>query len=138
MNLKESSKEEVNMAFDPISAGIDAAMAVIKRIWPEPMTKEKEAEVQQSLEGTFRNFVIEYEGAAKDVPKPILYLRSLIRPVFTVMVGYIDYMYFIAITGSWAPEKVALLKAINIIVLFFWFGERAVTNSGIIDLLRKK
>ena len=122
---------------DPISIGISAVMDVVKRIWPEQMSKEKEAEVEQNLEGTFRNFVIQYEGAAKDVPKPILYLRSLIRPVFTIMVGYIDYMYFIAVTGSWAPEKVALLKAINIIVLFFWFGERAVTNSGIIDLLKK-
>ena len=125
------------MAIDPISIGIQAVMDVVKRIWPEPMTKEKEAEVQGSLEGTFRNFVIQYEGAAEDIPKPILYLRSLIRPVFTVMIGYIDFIYFSAVTGAWTPEKIALLKAINMIVLFFWFGERAVTNSGIIGLLKK-
>lgn len=125
------------MGLDPISTAIDAAMAVIKRIFPEKMSEEKEAEVKGSLEQTFRTFVIEYEGAAKDLPKPILYLRSLIRPVFTCMIGYIDYMYFSAVAGSWAPEKIALLKAINMIVLFFWFGERAVTNSGIIGLLKK-
>ena len=125
------------MGLDPISTAIDAAMAVVKRIWPEPMTEEKEAEVQQSLEGTFRNFVIQYEGAAKDIPKPILYLRSLIRPVFTCMIGYIDFLYFSSTTVAWGPEKIALLKAINMIVLFFWFGERAVTNSGIIGLLKK-
>lgn len=125
------------MGLDPISTGIDAVMAVVRRIWPEPMSKEKEAEVQESLEGTFRKFVVEYEGAAKDIPKPILYLRSLIRPVFTCMIGYIDFLYFSVTTTAWGPEKIALLKAINMIVLFFWFGERAVTNSGIIGLLKK-
>ena len=125
------------MAIDPISIGIQAVMDVVKRIWPEPMSKEKEAEVKGNLEGTFRNFVIQYEGAAKDTPKPILYLRSLIRPIFTIMIGYIDYIYFGSAVDSWAPDKVALLKAINMIVLFFWFGERAVTNSGIIGLLKK-
>lgn len=125
------------MAIDPISIGIQAVMDVVKRIWPEPMTEEKEAEVQGSLEGTFRNFVIQYEGAAKDIPKSILYLRSLIRPVFTIMIGYIDFIYFSVVAGAWTPEKIALLKAINMIVLFFWFGERAVTNSGIIGLLKK-
>jgi len=125
------------VAIDPISIGIQAVMDVVKRIWPEPMTKEKEAEVQQDLEGSFRNFVVQYEGAAKDIPKPILYLRSLIRPVFTIMIGYIDYLYFGAAVDTWTPDKIALLKAINMIVLFFWFGERAVTNSGIIKLLKK-
>jgi len=124
------------MGIDPISTAIDAAMTVVRRLWPEQMSKEKEAEVQQNLEGTFRNFVIEYEGAAKDIPKALIYLRSMIRPVFTILIGYIDYLYF---TGApaWSVEKIGLLKAVNMIVLFFWFGERAVTNSGILNILKR-
>lgn len=81
----------------------------------------------------FRKFIVEYEGAAKDVPKLIVYFRSLIRPVFTVLVGYLDFLYFTSLTMT--GDQADLLKAVNIIVLTFWFGERAITNSGIIDKL---
>ncbi len=86
----------------------------------------------------FRRFIVEYEGAAKDVPKLIVYFRSLIRPVFTCLVGYLDFLYFTSATMT--GDQADLLKAVNIIVLTFWFGERAITNSGIIDKLlsRKK
>ena len=81
----------------------------------------------------FRRFIVEYEGAAKDVPKLIVYFRSLIRPVFTCLVGYLDFLYFTSATMT--GDQADLLKAVNIIVLTFWFGERAITNSGIIDKL---
>ncbi|KKM91887.1 hypothetical protein LCGC14_1224000 [marine sediment metagenome] len=81
----------------------------------------------------FRKFIVEYEGAAKDVPKLIVYFRSLIRPIFTCLVGYLDFLYFTSATMT--GDQADLLKAVNIIVLTFWFGERAITNSGIIDKL---
>lgn len=86
-------------------------------------------------DGIFREFILQYEGAAKDVPKPVILFRSLIRPIFTIAVGYFDYIFFTGNTTSWAPEAIGLLKAVNVIVLAFWFGERAVKNSGIIELL---
>ena len=90
-------------------------------------------------DGIFRDFVVKYEGAAKEVPKLIVYLRALIRPVFTIMIGYIDWLFFIGTVGVvWSPEKVELLKYINIIVLFFWFGEKAVVRSGIVEKLAGK
>ena len=81
----------------------------------------------------FRKFIVEYEGAAKDVPVVIVYFRSLIRPIFTCLVGYLDFLYFTSTTMT--GDQADLLKAVNIIVLTFWFGERAITNSGIIDKL---
>jgi hypothetical protein len=89
-------------------------------------------------DGIFREFVLQYEGAAKDVPKIVVLFRSLIRPVFTVAVGYFDYIFFTGNTTTWAPEAIGLLKAVNVIVLAFWFGERAVKNSGIIEMLLEK
>jgi len=89
-------------------------------------------------DGIFRDFVLQYEGAAKDVPKIVVLFRSMIRPVFTCAVGYFDYIFFTGNTTSWAPEAIGLLKAVNVIVLAFWFGERAVKNSGIIEMLLAK
>jgi len=87
-------------------------------------------------DGIFRDFIVKYEGAAKEVPKLIVYLRSLIRPLFTIMIGYIDFQFFVGTESAiWSPEKMGLLKAINVIILFFWFGERAVTNSGVVGKL---
>ena len=87
-----------------------------------------------------QQFILEYEGAAKDykdipfIGPIILLFRGLIRPMFTVAVGYWDWIYFTTAL-VWAPEKVKLLTAINLLVLVFWFGERAVKNSGIVQLL---
>ena len=134
------------MAFDPLTAlsnlinkGLDKF--VMDKGEKTRLKQEFEVLVLQETtkkEGIFRQFILEYEGAAKDVPKVIVILRSLIRPLFTCLVGYLDWMYFSGMTTEWGPESVSLLKAINIIVLAFWFGERALTNSGIVKLLVDK
>jgi len=122
------------VAIDPITQGIQALQELLKRLWPTPLTKEDEEKIGAEIEKTFREFVILYEGAAKDVPRFLVVFRGLIRPCFTCLVGYLDYLFFTS-QIPWEGEHAALLKAINLIVLFFWFGERAVRNSGIIDLL---
>lgn len=67
------------------------------------------------------------------MPRFIVVLRAIIRPVFTILVGFLDFLFF---TGSgFTADQAALLKAVNMIVLVFWFGERAVNNSGIVGLL---
>ena len=81
---------------------------------------------------------MQYEGAVKDVPRVIVLLRSLIRPAFTILIGYCDFLFFTGETTAWQPEAIALLKAVNVIILAFWFGERALKNSGIVELLIKK
>jgi len=122
-----------------IGEGIGLIRDGLKRIWPEPMSKEKEAEVNALIESGFRNFVVQYEGAMKDykdiplIGPAVLLFRGLIRPTFTCLVGYLDYLF---VTGTnFTQPQAELVKSMTIIVLFFWFGERAVKNSGLLDTL---
>lgn len=136
------------MALDPISSIIGIGKTVINKIWRDKASEGEIVALEQGFElevlkeatkenSSFREFILAYEGAAKDMPKLIKYLRSLIRPAFTILVGYLDFVFFSSTTLDWGPDKIALLKAVNMIVLFFWFGERAVSNSGIVKLLKK-
>lgn len=121
------------MALDPITTGMNLIMEAIKRIFPEPMTKEQEAQVEQQLEGAFRKFVTEYEGSAKDyqhvpiVGPIILLFRGMIRPAWTIGTMYWNWIYFTS-TIEWTETKWKLLMINTILVLIFWFGERAVKN----------
>jgi len=133
------------MAFDPITAVLGLVNKGLDKFVMDKGAKAKLASEMQvfvmqeaTKQGSvFRDFIVKYEGAAKDVPKAIVYLRSLIRPAFTILIGYVDAIYFTT-TVTWSPEKIGLLKAVNVIILMFWFGERAIVNSGIIDKLIKK
>ena len=139
-----------NLTFEPISAGIDLVKTFANKFLRDKMSEEDQKKLEleaeafvmkeaRKVDSSFRQFVVEYEGAAKDVPRVIVVFRALIRPAFTVLVGYLDYLFFTGATSAWDPEAIALLKSVNIIVLMFWFGERAVVNSGIIDkLLNRK
>jgi hypothetical protein len=119
------------MSFDPITAGIETVKEVIKRIWPEPMTEEQEAKVDAALNTSFRSFILEYEGRMVDYKGvkffgPLLILiRGAIRPGFTIADAYWLNAYFLGV-GEWPTEKVMLLKIVTVLVLIFWFGERAV------------
>ena len=134
------------MALDPITAVVNLIDKGLDKFVMDKGQKEKLASKMQvfvaqestKADGIFRDFIIKYEGAAKDVPKLIVYLRALIRPFFTIATGYFDWIYFTGDMAGWNADAVGLLKAINVIVLIFWFGEKAVTNSGIIDKLIKK
>lgn len=136
------------MAFDPLTAIIEGGKTVLNKILPDKMSESEKATISTNYElqmtklamtgdRNFRNFVLGYEGTAKDIPKGLVWIRSAIRPAFTIMVGYIDYLYFASI-NTFTLEQSSLLKAINIIVLGFWFGEKALQRSGIIDVLKGK
>lgn len=134
------------MSFDPVSAVMDLVKTGLDKFVRDKMSEKDKEELTQSMQmfvakeardeaSEFRKFVVEYEGEARDVPKIIVIIRSLIRPAFTILVGYLDFLFFTGETTTWHPEAIALLKAVNILVLTFWFGERALKNSGIIELL---
>ena len=136
------------MAFDPLTAIFDIGKTVLNKILPDKMSEAEKAGVEAAFQAeaskmmltqdkNFRDFVLEYEGKAKDIPKGLIWIRSAIRPAFTILIGYLDYMYFMAAAGAWEPDKVGLLKAVNLIILFFWFGERAVQRSGVLQMLKK-
>jgi hypothetical protein len=61
----------------------------------------------------------------------------LIRPVITIMVGYLDYVYITSLGSKFTVEQADLLKAMTVIVFMFWFGERMVKNTGLIEAVGK-
>lgn len=122
------------MVFDPLSAGINLGKEVVSLIkgwFPEKMTEQQEAAVVQTVNSNFRNFMLAYEGSINDYSKfPvvgsfIVLIRGAIRPVLTIADGYWLWTYFMS-SEPWPELKVKLLAAISILILFFWFGERAV------------
>jgi hypothetical protein len=104
---------------------------------------KKEIELMQAWneqEKGFQKFINEHEGSASDLKSiPILgpimlFLRGAFRPIMAFGVLYTDMMVF---SGSWniaimagtiAPQVMSLLWLINIIILTFYFGERAMKN----------
>jgi hypothetical protein len=141
------------MSLDPISAVSNLISTGLDKFFPDRMSeddKEKlkfqmlafSAEEARKAGSAFRDFVVQYEGAAKDytnipiIGPTVLLVRGLIRPAFTVLVGYLDWLYFSGV--GWTDEQSSLLKAVNIVVLMFWFGERAIQNTGLVDLLLKR
>lgn len=136
------------MSLDPLTALLDVAKVALDKVLPDKMSEAEKESINSSFANQitkdtltknkdFRDFILDYEGRAKDVHPFIISLRSLIRPAFTCALCYWDFVYFSS-SVSWEPEKIALLKSINLVVLFFWFGERAVSNSGILKLLTIK
>lgn len=94
----------------------------------------------QHEEDNFREFVIEYEGAAKDLPTSIQKLRGSVRPVLTYYLillfslgqGYVFFHH------SLEPDKLEYLNELmemvfklNILSLGFWYGEKLLTRSGL-------
>ncbi|SEM78971.1 hypothetical protein SAMN04489760_1489 [Syntrophus gentianae] len=136
------------MAFDPLTAITSIIQTGLDKFLPDKMSEAEKVKLQSEMtmfvmsqasgeDNKFREFVLAYEGDAAALPKPLLYLRSMIRPAFTILVGYLDFVYFTA-ASPWTGERGDLLKAVNMIILLFWFGERAITNSGILDILKKR
>ena len=130
------------LALDPLTAILDTGKTVLDKILPDKMSEKERMEVTNHFtvemfkaatarEGGFRKFILEYEGRAAEYAKirffgPLLLLvRGMIRPAFTIATGYWDYLYFTSDT-DWGQAKSRLLFAITVIVLIFWFGERAV------------
>ncbi len=91
-----------------------------QRLVAEEIEKEQE---------NFHKFFLEYEGAAKDVPKIIVILRSSVRPVLTyVLAGTFIYGFLHPLAFS--PEQMNLIWNLNLLSLSFWYGERALKNLG--------
>jgi len=131
------------MALDPLTSGMNLGKEVVglvKRFFPEKMSEEQEAQLEQAAETTLRDFILAYEGAAKDyknipiIGPIVLLFRGLIRPAITVMVGYLDYKVILG-TG-YTDTQMELIKAMTLLVMFFWFGERAVQNTGMLSAIK--
>lgn len=100
------------------------------------ITHKQEIELLQMLnenEKEFNKRTIDLEGTASDlkaipvVGAVIIFLRGAFRPLFSYFVFYLDYKVF---SHQWVltEQQDSLFWAINILVLGFFFGERAMKN----------
>jgi hypothetical protein len=91
------------------------------------------AEAARQDEGAFNERTIALEGTAKDlaaipyVGALIIFMRGAFRPLFSYCTMYFDWLYF---SGglTFTERQETLLLAINLLVLVFFFGERAMKN----------
>lgn len=85
-----------------------------------------------------RSFVLKYEGSADQVPKWILILRSVIRPLIT-MIMFLSYILFVGMdvynlwqkTPDYNMIQVLLPNGFWVIfglIIGFWFGGKAGEN----------
>ncbi len=126
---------------------------VVMAYLPPDMSPEKKAEIQlkvaaqeqsnqqaimtlaYEMDKEFSKRITDLEGTASDLKSlplvgPILlFLRGAQRPVWGFGVLFLNYQVF---SGAWAltdgSQAASAFYAINILVLGFLFGERAVTN----------
>ena len=93
----------------------------------------------QGAEQSFRDFVLDYEGAAKDMPRSIQILRGSVRPIITYfLAGAWVWGFHRIFMGTFTPEQLptlreilSLLTYLNMVSLVFWFGDRFIQSSGI-------
>ena len=146
-------KSLLTKAVDFFSGGFGSSVGqAVKEYYPPSMSEQEKAELdfriqsavdQKTLEAQklaneaqaeFNNRIAEMEGTAKDLKTipllgPImLFLRGCQRPIWGYSTLYIDFKVF---SGSWASlteAQESALWVINLLVLGFLFGERAVKN----------
>jgi len=127
-------------------------MDFVNERWPPDMSEEQReqmgvvikdmlhkqqmdiAEAAREDEKLFNERTIAMEGTASDLKTIpylgglIIFLRGAFRPIFSYVTMYFDYLYFVTDTTTWTDRQEALLLAINLLVLVFFFGERALKN----------
>ncbi|WP_456463508.1 3TM-type holin [Persephonella sp.] len=85
----------------------------------------------------FRKFMLEYEGRLIDIPRPIQYLRSSVRPVITYITTG-AYIYAFLHPEQFTQNQLSMLHGILFLVLGFWFGEKLLSRTGLIDVFKEK
>jgi hypothetical protein len=123
------------MVFDIVKSVSGIVGEVVKRVLPaekmsegerlivETQAKQVAQEMIMNEDSELRQFFLEYEGRAKDMPKSIQILRASVRPILTYVFGITTIYLF------WSGAEVpTYLYQMDLIILVFWFGERAVRN----------
>jgi len=110
------------------------------------LAKDMLAKELQAEENNFRNFVLDYEGRALDMPRFIQILRGSVRPVLTYSLFLLwGWGYYHIFTQIIAAEKESVMRdmmgmlfKLNIISLTFWYGEKFVIRSGLFKMMGSK
>ena len=102
----------------------------------EQMLNEKQRQADQAINQAadmLNKRIAEQEGTAKDLlamgwlGKPILFARGIQRPVWGFAILWMDNKWFFG-SGTFTETQETALMIINILVLGFLFGERAIKN----------
>jgi len=143
----------LSKAADFLSGGLGTAIVdTVKGYFPPSMSEMEKAELSMRINeavnkqaneaarianeesAEFNSRIKEMEGTASDLKAIpffgtiVLFLRGCQRPVWGFSTLYIDFMVF---SGSWTgltEAQESALWVINLLVLGFLFGERAVKN----------
>lgn len=92
------------------------------------------AKIANEAQAEFNDRIKEMEGTAKDlkaipfIGSIIIFLRGCQRPVWGYATLYIDFMVF---SGKWTTlteTQESAVWVVNLLVLGFLFGERAIKN----------
>lgn len=95
--------------------------------------RQLELEAEKEIEMEFSRRTSAMEGTASDLQhfgflgKVVVFARGMFRPLFSYCVAYWDWVYFVS-ERTWTDQQQTLLLTVNLIVLVFYFGERAVKN----------
>lgn len=143
----------LNKLVNVLSGGLaNTVMDGIKAYFPPDMTQEQKAAVNLELqrielekqqavskavaeaERAINERIAISEGTAKDllalpvIGRLLIFARGAQRPVWGFATLFADYMWF---SGAWpdlTAQQESALWVINLLVLGFLFGERAVQN----------
>lgn len=129
----------------------EGAMDIAKGFFPAKLSEEDEKRLNMQLKGMMNNHVkdmqiaaneeqavfnqriSEMEGTAKDlktipiIGPIVIFLRGMQRPVWGFATLFIDFKWF---SGDWKLDEPQMnaMYLINLLVLGFLFGERAIKN----------
>lgn len=143
--LFKEAKELINDYFPPDMSPQQQAELQIKLAELEQQKIQQASQIISEAENNLTQRIATLEGSAQDlraiplVGPLVIFLRGLQRPVWGYMTLYIDVMWF---SGKWGMEsqQESAMWIINLLVLGFLFGERAVQNLAplISDLMKNK
>ncbi len=126
----------------------------IDKIAPDKVSQEQKLKLVQDFqlavqdnkdefEADLRQFFLEYEGRAADLPRSIQIIRGALRTVVT----YCTFAAFLAVICSWvfgwfelaegADQGIRYLFYLTMVVISWWFGDRFIQRSGFADLMRR-
>jgi len=129
-------KDKISGVIDSTSGLLTSAREMItgEAAKTKLLTAENELnKIRNEYDMQVRKFLIDYEGKASELPTWLLVLRSIIRPVLTILTftpfiitfayDWIEQNGFVGLRGL--PTEYWYIFGI---VMVFWFGERGATR----------
>ena len=133
-SIRGHKKQEKFKMIPFLGAIADLGGKLIDHFLPPSMSEKEKEEAKQKAKALavqlatsetseFHSFMLQYEGAAKDLGPWMRGLRASVRPILTYLL--ISTTAYLVWRGIKIPTE---LYHLDLLALGFWFGERAVRN----------